>query len=228
MSRHPHIILSVAMGGGPQPTTIAALEQIVIRNDDHWKLETGALRLRHLERVPLEENYIRTVERITTLLEAPDIKDGEKCGGPTVVLDITASGKALLELFERVEIEPIAVSITGVGTTEDEVDTREWQVPRVELIGLFRVLFETGRLKLAKDLDLVSTLLDELHAFKMKPPRIDPGDPDSWRETDHDGLVIATALACWRASRNIPTPQVDRDRCAEAEKNRPRGDVWAG
>ncbi len=33
-----------------------------------------------------------------------------------------------MELFEREEIEPIAVSITGVGTTEEEVDTREWRV----------------------------------------------------------------------------------------------------
>ena len=224
MSKHPHIILGVSMGAGTQPTTIAALEQIVIRNDDHWKLETGTLRLRHLERLPLEENYLRTVERIATLLEAPDIKDGEKCGTPDVVLDITSCGRPILELFERVEIEPIAVSITGVGTHEEEVDTREWRVPKIELIGLFRVLFETSRIMLAKDLDLVSPLLDELHAFKMKPPRI---NPDSWRETENDGLVIATALACWRARRATPTPQVDRDRWAEEKKHR-KGGVWAG
>ena len=68
----------------------------------------------------------------------------------------------------------------------------------------------------------------ELHAFKMKPPRINPGDPDSWRETENDGLVIATALACWQASRDTPTPQVDRDRWDEAEKRPNKGGVWAG
>ncbi len=95
-------------------------------------------------------------------------------------------------------------------------------------IGLFRVLFETSRIMLAKELDLVSTLLDELHAFKMKPARIDPGDPDSWRETENDGLVIATALACWRGRRNVPTPQVDRDRWDDAKKRRNTGGVWGG
>ena len=228
MSKHAHFILAISPATGAQHTVIAVVEQIVIKNDDrHWRLETGALKLRHLERVPLEESYLKTVERVTALLEESEIKDGEKCGTPDVVLDVTNTGSAILELFQRVGIEPTAVNITGVGTTEDEVNFRDWRVPKVELIGLFRVLFETDRIKLSKDLDLVPALLDELRAFKMKPPRIDPGDPASWSETEFDGLVIATALAAWRADRNVPTPQVIHDDYEDWKKNRPRS-VWAG
>ncbi len=213
------------MGAGTQPTAISVLEQEVLKGE-RWSAESGALRLRHLERVPLEENYLKTVERITKLLEAPEIKDGEKCGKADVVLDVTGSGRAIVELFERAEITPIVAIITGAGVLEEEIDD-VWRLPKIELVGLLRVAYEAGRFKMAKSLDLVPALLDELRGFKMRSPRIDPNDPESWREAEFDDLVFAVALACWRASRNVPTPQIIHDEYDEWKKNRPRC-VWAG
>ena len=131
------------MGAGTQPTAISVLEQEVLKGE-RWSAETSALRLRYLERVPVEENYLKIVERITTLMKTPGIKDGEKCGETDVVLDVTGSGRAIVELFERAEIKPIAVNITGVGTIEDEVSFQNWRVPKIELVGLFRVVYEAG------------------------------------------------------------------------------------
>ena len=59
--------------------------------------------------------------------------------------------------------------------------------------------------------ELVPALIDELRDFKMKPPRIDPNDPETWREGQFDDLVFAVALAAWRASRHVPTPKIVRD-----------------
>ena len=168
MSKHPHFILGVSMGAGTQPTAISVLEQEVLKGE-RWSAESGALRLRHLERVPLEENYLHTVERITAILERPEIKDGEKCGEPDVVLDVTGSGRAILELFKRAEIPtPIVAIITGVGMLEDEIDD-VWRLPKTELVGVLRVGYEIRRLKMAKDLELVPTLLGELRDFTMRP-----------------------------------------------------------
>ena len=112
MSTHPHFIVAASLGAGIQPTAIAVVEQEVLKSD-RWGLETGALRLRHLERLPVETTYPKTVDRISTLLDTPEIKDGEKCYGAEVVLDITGSGRAILELFERAEIHPVVVRIVG-------------------------------------------------------------------------------------------------------------------
>ena len=67
-------------------------------------------------------------------------------------------------------------------------------------------------------LELVTTLVDELTNFKMRPPRIDPSDPETWREGQFDDLVFAVALAAWRASRHIPTPSVIQDHWREARE----------
>ena len=219
MSKHPHFLIAASVGVGIQPTAIAVIEQEVLKNYN-WVSETGALRLRHLERMELTASYPALASRVSTLLETPEIKDGEACGGADVVLDVTGSGRAILELFERADIRPIVVTIAGAGVREELVEFNNWRVPKVELIGALRVVYETGRLLMAKKLDLVSALLDELREFKMRPPRIDPNDPESWRENEFDDLVFAVALAAWRASRYVPTPQEIRDRYAKKPRRR--------
>ncbi len=225
MSKHPHFIVGASLGTGMQPTAIAVIEQEVLKGS-RWLPETGALRLKYLDRVPLEASYPEIVTRISTLLEAPEIKDGETCGTPDVILDVTGSGKAIIELFKRAEIKAVLVKIVGAGAEEDEHEANDWRVPKVELVGALRVVYEAERLKMAKGLDLVKTLVRELGEFKMRPPRIDPKDPESWREGQFDDLVFAVALAVWRASRRVPTPQVILDRYERA-KRKQRGSAWA-
>lgn len=223
MSKHAHFLIAVTVGVGIQPTAIAVVEQEVLKSNG-WRLETGALRLKHLERMPLDASYPDIAARVSTLLETPEIKDGERCGGAQVVIDVTGSGRAILKLFERVEIEPVVVTITGAGVREEH-KFNDWRVPKVELIGALRVVYETRRLKMAKDIDLVQTLVSELREFKMRPPRIDPSAPETWRDGQFDDLVFAVALVAWRADRHVPTPQEIRD---EYDK-RPRemSSFWA-
>jgi len=221
MSVHPHFIIAASLGIGMQPTAIAVLEQKVLK-DPRWNAKTGALRLRHLDRLSLDANYPDTVARISTLLGAPEIKDGERCGRTDVLLDLTGSGRAIVELFERAGIEPISARIVGAGTVEQKDQSGEWRIPKVELIGALRVLYEAERLKMAKDLDLVPTLEKELRGYKMRPPRIDPNDPESWREGQSDDLILAVGLTAWRASRHVPYPQDDDPE----EKQRPYARSW--
>ena len=225
MSGHPHFIIAASLGTGMQPTAIAVLEQEVLKNRNRVA-ETGALQLRHLERLPLDVNYPKTAARVSKLLETEEIKDKEKCGGAEVLLDLTGSGRAIVELFERAGIEPISARIVGAGTVEQKDQSGEWRIPKVELIGALRVLYEAERLETAKGLGLVPELLNEFRNFKMRPPRIDPNDPESWREGQSDDLIFAVALAAWRASRHVPYPRDDDP----GEKQRPyrSGNAWMG
>jgi hypothetical protein len=225
MKPHPHFIIAASLGTGIQPTAIAVVEQEVLKGD-RWLQETGALRLRHLERLPVDTTYPKTVDRISTLLTTPEIDDGDKCGGAEVVLDITGSGRAILEIFKRRDIRPVVVRIVGAGHREEQIKpTWDWHVPKLELVGALRVVFEAGRLKMARELDLVQDLLNELREFNMRPPRIDPGDPETWRDTEMDDLVFAVALAAWRANRHVPTPQIIRERYDR--KPRKTTSAWA-
>lgn len=223
MSKHAHLLIAVTVGVGIQPTAIAVVEQEVLKSNG-WRLETGALRLKHLERMPLDASYPDIAARVSTLLETPEIKDGEGCGGAQVVIDVTGSGRAILKLFERVEIEPVVVTITGAGVREEH-KFNDWRVPKVELIGALRVVYETRRLKMAKDIDLVQTLVSELREFKMRPPRIDPSAPETWRDGQFDDLVFAVALVAWRADRHVPTPQEIRDEYDKRPREMPS--FWA-
>ncbi len=225
MSKHLHYIVSASLGTGIEPTAIAVLEQ-QIQNGDRWLAKTAALRLRYLERMSLSATYPDIVAQISTLLNAEEIKDVEACGETDVVLDVTGTGRAILELFTRDRIAPIVAIITGAGVQEEEIDDL-WRLPKRELVGTLRVVYEEERLKMAESLDLVPALLDELRSFKMRPPRIDPNDPESWREAESDDLVFAVGLACWRASRNVPAPKPKRDRYRK-QPARNRGGVWAG
>jgi hypothetical protein len=130
-----------------QPTAIAVLEQEVLKNRNRGA-ETGALQLRHLERLPLDVNYPKTVARISKLLETQEIKDGERCGKTDVLLDLTGSGGAIVELFERDEIDPICVRIAGAGTLQERDQNGQWRIPKVDLVGALRVLYEAERLKM--------------------------------------------------------------------------------
>jgi hypothetical protein len=57
-------------------------------------------------------------------------------------------------------------------------------------------------LKVAEGLELWPTLRDELKNFRRKASESRTGrDPyEHWRESDHDDLVLAAALACWKGT----------------------------
>ena len=75
---------------------------------------------------------------------------------------------------------------------------------------------------MASALDLVSDLTGELQQFSMKPPRINPNDPEAWREGQFDDLVFAVAVAAWRAVRHVPMPQAMRDQQTRLIEERTR------
>ncbi len=88
---------------------------------------------------------------------------------------------------------------------ENEINPRDWRLPKIELVGNLQILFQTEKLKTAKALPLVPVLLQELQDFKLKPAPVNLTDTESWREGQHDDLVFAVGLAAWRAVRETPS-----------------------
>jgi hypothetical protein len=86
-------------------------------------------------------------------------------------------------------------------------------VPKKDLVGAVQAALGTRRLKIAPDLPLADTLRKELEAFRVKVSPDRNETFESWRERDHDDLVLGLALAVWMGERlgppvYTPPPQV--------------------
>ncbi len=69
--------------------------------------------------------------------------------------------------------------------------------PKRDLVAKVQSLLQTGALKIAETLALADVLTSELLAFRAKISRAGRDTYEAWRESDHDDLVLALALACW-------------------------------
>ena len=72
-------------------------------------------------------------------------------------------------------------------------------VPKKDLMSSLLVLLEQGELKIPRHMKEAGTLVRELNAIQMKHKpggRVQMGAEGSGQ---HDDLVLAVALACWRA-----------------------------
>ena len=94
---------------------------------------------------------------------------------------------------------PVTITAGGRETCEDG----NWRVPKRDLIQGLLVLFQRGVLQICGHLPEAETLIDELGGMRIK---ISAEGHDSYaagRESEHDDLVIAAALACWHGGRPV-------------------------
>ncbi len=78
-----------------------------------------------------------------------------------------------------------------------------WNVPKRDLIASLEVLLESGELRIARRLKDVGALVKEL--LDMRTTTAVSGKMRIGAEGcgEHDDLVIALALACWRVKRPV-------------------------
>ncbi len=189
------------LGQSNDYTALAVVEKVGDEGDPD-------LHLRHLERYPLRMPYPDMVARVEALVRNPKLSNtGFDWGSrrrvlvePELLVDATGVGRPVVDLFKERGLRHKAVTITGGNQV-----TRTgggYGVPKRDLIGALEVPFHSGRLKVAAGLDLWGTLRGELQSFRRKVSLTTGNDTyEHWRESDHDDLVLAAALACWGAER---------------------------
>jgi hypothetical protein len=126
---------------------------------------------------------------------------------PELIVDQTGVGPAVTDLLKKKGLRFRAVTITG--GTETNYGGGSWHVPKRDLVGALEVPFHTGELQVAEDMKLWPELKKELLNFKRKINLKTGHDSyEHWRESDHDDLVLACALACWWVRRRGGTRRV--------------------
>jgi hypothetical protein len=177
--------------------TALAIVQDIREVDKEGKL-ARCLHLRHLERYSQHTSYTTIADGVAALMRDPRLWSNRR--PPRLAVDNTGVGRAVTDLLKSKGLKFTPVTITG-GDKAHRVDGT-WRVPKRDLVGALEVPFHTGTLKVAEDLKLWPTLKGELQTFKRKINLKTAHDSyEHWRESDHDDLVLATALACWEITR---------------------------
>jgi hypothetical protein len=155
-----------------------------------------------LQRWPLGTPYRQIITQVAGFMKAPPLCEHY----PVLVVDATGVGAAVYEMaLEQLMAEgvpggSIAVTITaGAAVTQDLSGPGLWRVAKKQLASVLQVLLGNNRLQVAPQLPEARTLKDELGKFTVKITEALNETFESWRENDHDDLVLAVALAAWAA-----------------------------
>jgi len=120
---------------------------------------------------------------------------------PDLLVDNTGVGRAVTEVLQDKGLRFKAITLTG-GSQVTHGDAGEYRVPKADVVDALVVPFQAGTLKVARGLELWATLRTELLNFRRKiNPATAHASYEHWRESDHDDLVLAAALAAWGARR---------------------------
>jgi hypothetical protein len=195
--------IGLDLGRQVDPSALALLQWTLPRPDrSSGRIAPPTYEVPTLVRWPLGTPYRQVAERVVRFMGSPPL-----CGHyPVLVVDATGVGDAVyqsifeLMVKERCRGASVGVVITaGSAVTHDQSAPGRWRVAKKQLASILQVLLGSGRLLVAEALAEARTLRDELGAFTVKITENLNETFESWREKDHDDLVLAVALAAWAA-----------------------------
>ena len=152
--------------------------------------------------MPSDASYPDLAKKLRAIED--NLKPKEQASNTDLMVDMTGTGKTIIEFLKDEDLEPTQVVISA-GHGEQRDDTGLWCISKVELVGSLQVLFQTDKFKVSSGLDLVDALKEELTNFRIKAQPLNAGDIESRREGKADDLVFAVAIATWEAQRDIPS-----------------------
>jgi hypothetical protein len=210
----PGYFVGVDLGQKQDYTAIAVVEKWEAPAGFDWaqwaQVRETRQSLRHLERLALGTPYPEVVRRVREVA-----RSAELAGRCVVVADATGVGAPVIDLLREAGLgcELAAVTITGAERASRAAGG--WRVPKRELVVGLQVMLETGALRIAAGLKEGETFAKELTEMRVRVSEGRREQFGAWREGTHDDLVLATALACWRARW-----------AAVGEMGRPLGVEW--
>lgn len=146
-----------------------------------------------LHRWELGTSYPQMVREAAKWLNEPARRKAK------LIVDQTGVGVAVVDLFREAPglgNRLVPVTITAGRSASLQPDG-SWHVAKIELASSLQAVFSSRRLQLAPSLPLAPIAAKELKAFTAKPTPKGSETFESWREKDHDDLVLALALLLW-------------------------------
>jgi threonine dehydrogenase-like Zn-dependent dehydrogenase len=195
--------VGVDLGQTQDYTAIAVVERVELKGEWDavefaWR-KVVALRLRHLERVPLGTSYVDVVERAARVTRTSKL-----AGRCELVVDATGVGRPVVDLLRKTRMGGKIIPVTFTGGNTESRTNGYYGVPKRDLITGLKILLQRGALQIAAGMEYGPALVKEMGDMRVKVTRSGYEQFEAWREGTHDDLVFAVALACWRAQKAFP------------------------
>jgi hypothetical protein len=177
--------IGVDLGQSNDSTAIAAVRRID-RYPDKPVFQVVGLR-----RLALGTPYPAIVVQVMDTLARPQLR-----GKAELVIDMTGVGRPVFDMFQGYGVSPIGVTITaGDATTRDG---SVYRVPKIALVSRLQALLHDQRLHIHSDIPDALALVGELQNFRAEYSESGYIRFNA-RSGKHDDLVLALAIALWRA-----------------------------
>jgi hypothetical protein len=192
------------MFAGRDPVTYAPLERVEFR-------------LRMLRRLPLGLPYVSEdgepsiVNRVAATMRKLKSQYGGLHGwrmgqSITMVVDATGVGTPVVDQLRKEQLGCDIVPVTITAGSHPTQTRDGWFVPKRDLVTGLQVMYEGGRLRMARGMKLTATLMEELAGMESRTSETGKERYSAWREGARDDLVLAVALAVWRAKLGEKSP----------------------
>lgn len=202
---HRHVI-GLDLGRQADPSALALLRWPVYqiptlgRGELPRPLPLPRYEVPTLKRWPLQTSYLTIAQQVVKFMKSPTLA-AVPC---LLVVDATGVGGPVCEMIAQEIIKAgvpggmAQVTITA-GSAVTLAGPGQWHVAKKQLVSILQVLLGQQRLKVAADHPEAKALARELGTFTVKITSAANETFESWRERDHDDLVLAVALAAWGA-----------------------------
>ena len=155
-----------------------------------------------LHRYPLGTPYPDVYRSVASVLHQLPARERP----PELVVDKTGVGAPVVDAMREMGLKPVAVAITA-GRVQNMVHDHDYTVPKALLASHLDIALQEERLKLTNGSPYSEALRTELRGFHAKIKANGNVSLEAWREGVHDDLVLAVALAVWRAE-NPPMQRI--------------------
>jgi hypothetical protein len=186
--------LAADLGQSADPTAIAVIEHVQtshVRLNGQEAPAGEQFLVRHLQRLPLGLSYVEQVARVGFMLARPPLD-----GGCAFLIDETAIGRPVGDLFNASGLKPTRITITA-GDSQTQHGSHRWSVSKSRLISGLDARLHCGELKIADGIPDADVLKEELRDFRRHVSAAGRFTFDA-RVGRHDDLVLATAICLWQ------------------------------
>ena len=186
-------VVGLDLGQRRDPSALAVVE----REEPRLAWMPGMpvrLGVRYLETMRLGTSYPDVVARVCDIM-----LDSRMNGQSHLVVDATGVGAAVVDLLRQAGMKGRTTAVTITGGDRAHGSGDQWCVPKRELLTGLESLLECGELRIARRLPEAERLVKEFENMRMEARVNGRWKMGADGEGEHDDLVLALSLACWRA-----------------------------
>jgi len=156
----------------------------------------GPYYVRYVERVRLGTPYPQVVEWVRRIGAQPEMQ-----GRSALAVDATGVGAPVVEMLRAARLGCTLTPVTITSGEREHETGGMWHVPKKDLLAGVQVLLEQGRLRVPRGMAETGALVKELVDVQISHRRGGGVRIGADGTGQHDDLVIALALAIWRAGK---------------------------